>query len=441
MLKRTVPFTAAKTEGSRLRSRISRETMEDGWPVMDLVEPFVQGLRKRIQEENERIKDETTLRIKKKIFQHFSDSQGHEEKWALEDVKSHLESFWKEFEADDGATTSERTLTNDGDQKGKSIEKDAQLLQMFATSAPEDNKLVSKISWKKNPIKIGLPKEVEQDCLDVIGLYLLGYWPDVNGTPKYVPGCICEFDEESEKHLIMYEDGDLEWVDLDESIAEGDVLLQDQPKTKDKTFWQRVPVVCGEDCLKGHNFDAENGIYIKGQFHLRDNTVRYPDRDLANGTAEVTPNDFEKAAGLAAARKWKQSIKVLGPDGPITTIGKFIVMEARKKIAKGPPKPNPAWPQRYKELAQEAPSHQNIMLSGYNGSREKRKLQSISLNEQRVQARALQNAASMNPSGSNLKTSTSLDLCSLPAMRWPEAAVATTHSAQATAQKSVGPQA
>lgn len=258
----------------------------------------------------------------------------------------------------------------------------------------------------------------------------------MNGTPKYVPGCICEFDEESEKHLIMYEDGDLEWVDLDEAISEGDVLLQDQPKTKDKTFWQRVPVVCGEDCLKGHNFDVENGIYIKGQFHLRDNTVRYPDRDLANGTAEVTPNDFEKAAGLAAARKWKQSIKVLGPDGPITTIGKFIAIEARKKIAKGPPKPDPTWPQRYKDLAREAPARQGVLISGHAGGREKRKMPSMSLNERRVQAKTRQVATALGNPGLKTHTATAVEIRRTPVTPWQEATTTAIQDAQVPQEKS-----
>lgn len=281
-----------------------------------------------------------------------------------------------------------------------------------------------------------VPQEVEQECIDVIGLYVLGYWPDVNGTPKYVPGCICEFDEESEKHLIMYEDGDLEWVDLDEAVSEGDVLLQDQPKTKDKTFWQRVPVVCGEDCLKGHNFDVENGIYIKGQFHLRDNTVRYPDRDLANGTAEVTPNDFEKAAGLAAARKWKQSIKVLGPDGPITTIGKFIALEARKKIAKGPPKPDPSWPRRYKDLARDAPTRQGVLIAGHAGSREKRKMPSMSLNERRVHAKTKQAATPLGSSGLKAHTSTPAEILQTPNSNWKEANTQGIQAVQMPVEKS-----
>lgn len=125
---------------------------------MEVFEPLRQAFREKLREETLKHKEETLKNIKKKLTVHFSRKKEKEGGWSLNSINEHLEKFWKEFSVEEEATTSERTLTNDGEQKGKSIEKDAQLLQMFATSAPEDTTPTAKISWKKNPVKLGLPK-------------------------------------------------------------------------------------------------------------------------------------------------------------------------------------------------------------------------------------------------------------------------------------------
>lgn len=132
--------------------------MDEEWLDAELFEPLRQAFREKLREETEKYKEETLRYIKKKLSIHFSGKQMQEGGWNLDRIKQHLEKFWKEFPSEEDTTTSERTLTNDGEQKGKSIEKDAQLLQMFATSAPEDSTPSGKISWKKNPVKLGLPK-------------------------------------------------------------------------------------------------------------------------------------------------------------------------------------------------------------------------------------------------------------------------------------------